>query len=142
MDKTKFSVNFKKNNFRKTQTTILYSHGNATDIGGMIHFLAKIYEHLGVNVLHYDYIGYGLVKETYGLPNEDTTYESIEAAHQVFFFLSFFLVFIRSRNSKQRYYCFWNVSRFRTNMSFSFKRTRITRCCFRVSFCFLYSCCY
>jgi len=51
-------------------------------IGGMIHFLAKIYERLGVNVLHYDYIGYGLVKDTYGSPSEDSTYESIEAAHQ------------------------------------------------------------
>lgn len=53
----------------------------------MIHFLARLYENLGVNILHYDYIGYGLVKETYGPPSEESTYESVEAAHKVRLFI-------------------------------------------------------
>eukprot|EP01080_Neovahlkampfia_damariscottae_P010948 gene10948-3654_t len=58
----------------------LESHGNAADIGGMFDFLVLLYDKLGVNVLHYDYIGYGLTKDTYGFPSEESTYESAEAA--------------------------------------------------------------
>jgi len=48
----------------------------------MYDFLLLLYNNLNVNVLHYDYIGYGLIKEKYGVPTEQTTYESIEAAHK------------------------------------------------------------
>lgn len=63
----------------KTKTTILYSHGNAADLGAMYEFLVLLRNALGVNVFHYDYIGYGLAKEQ-GTPNETNTYESADAA--------------------------------------------------------------
>lgn len=63
----------------KTNTTILYSHGNATDIGGMWYFIKTLRDYLDVNVLHYEYIGYGLAKHE-GVPNETNTFESIDAA--------------------------------------------------------------
>ena len=48
--------------FRNVKTTILYSHGNAADIGAMIEFLKLLRDNLPVNVLHYEYVGYGLAK--------------------------------------------------------------------------------
>jgi abhydrolase domain-containing protein 17 len=54
----------------------------------MFDFLVLLYDKLGVNVLHYDYIGYGLCKENYGGPSEESTYESAEAAIDVFYFIS------------------------------------------------------
>jgi pimeloyl-ACP methyl ester carboxylesterase len=70
---------------KATKTTILYSHGNAADIGAMYEFLVLLRECLPVNVFHYEYIGYGLAKKdgnTTFLPNETTTYESAEAAFE------------------------------------------------------------
>lgn len=70
---------------RPTKTTILYSHGNAADIGAMYDFLMLLREYLQVNVFHYEYIGYGLAKmdgDTPLIPNETTTYESAEAAFE------------------------------------------------------------
>jgi pimeloyl-ACP methyl ester carboxylesterase len=71
--------------FRQTKTTILYSHGNAADIGAMYEFLVLLSDYLPVNVFHYEYIGYGLAKRdgnTNLVPNEATTYESAEAAFE------------------------------------------------------------
>lgn len=62
-----------------TKTTIVYSHGNAADIGSMFDFLMFLNMNLEVNILHYEYIGYGLAKD-FGPPSESSTYESIEAA--------------------------------------------------------------
>jgi hypothetical protein len=70
---------------RPTKTTILYSHGNAADIGAMFEFLILLRDYLPVNVFHYEYIGYGLAKmegESPLTPNEHTTYESAEAAFE------------------------------------------------------------
>ena len=53
----------------------------------MFDFLVLLYDRLGVNVLHYDYIGYGLTKDTYAFPTEESTYESAEASLQVKKFL-------------------------------------------------------
>eukprot|EP00804_Cyclotella_cryptica_P028885 CCRYP_008456-RD/>CCRYP_008456-RD protein AED:0.27 eAED:0.27 QI:381/1/1/1/0.5/0.4/5/1028/671 len=39
--------------------TLLYSHGNAEDLGLIAHFLTDLARLLGVNVLCYDYAGYG-----------------------------------------------------------------------------------
>lgn len=39
--------------------TVVYSHGNATDIGAMHDRCAGIAKEVGVNVLAYDYTGYG-----------------------------------------------------------------------------------
>ncbi|EED87413.1 predicted protein, partial [Thalassiosira pseudonana CCMP1335] len=39
--------------------TLLYSHGNAEDLGLIAHFLTDLARLLGINVLCYDYAGYG-----------------------------------------------------------------------------------
>ncbi len=39
--------------------TILYSHGNAIDIGGLKHLQNNFYRH-GYSIIIYDYSGYGL----------------------------------------------------------------------------------
>ncbi len=61
------------------KTHILYSHGNASDLGQMHDFLQLLRNYLNVNVLHYEYVGYGLAKDQ-GAPSERDTYESVEAA--------------------------------------------------------------
>lgn len=50
-----------------TKTTIVYSHGNAADIGAMFMFLKLLRDNLPVNVLHYEYVGYGLAKGPEGI---------------------------------------------------------------------------
>lgn len=58
--------------------TILYSHGNAVDLGG----LNAVLEHiagLGFNILAYDYQGYG---QSQGSASEQRTYDDIKAAYQ------------------------------------------------------------
>lgn len=42
--------------------TLVYSHGNATDIGAMHDRCAGIAKAVGVNVLAYDYTGYGCAR--------------------------------------------------------------------------------
>mmetsp|Transcript_9388 Transcript_9388/g.13892 ORF Transcript_9388/g.13892 Transcript_9388/m.13892 type:complete len:256 (-) Transcript_9388:23-790(-) len=64
---------------KDNKKTILYSHGNAADIGAMFPFLHLLHQNLDVNILHYDYIGYGLAK--YTSPTEKLVYESAEAAY-------------------------------------------------------------
>ncbi|KAH8500860.1 hypothetical protein H0E87_015912 [Populus deltoides] len=39
--------------------TVLYSHGNAADIGQMYHIFTELSLHLNVNLMGYDYSGYG-----------------------------------------------------------------------------------
>ncbi len=66
---------------KKARNTLVYSHGNATDIGGMIDTMKFLRNSLNVNVLHYEYLGYGL--NTYiGYPSEVGCYESIDATIQ------------------------------------------------------------
>ncbi len=45
---------------KKSNITVLYSHGNAVDIGCSYEFICILRDYLGVNVLHYEYFGYGL----------------------------------------------------------------------------------
>ncbi|KAI4341363.1 hypothetical protein MLD38_026095 [Melastoma candidum] len=59
-------------------TTLLYSHGNATDIGQMYELFTDLSIHLKVNLLGYDYSGYG---QSTGKPSEHNTYADIEAAY-------------------------------------------------------------
>ncbi|CAN0191681.1 unnamed protein product [Discosporangium mesarthrocarpum] len=59
--------------------TLIYSHGNATDIGAMHDRCAAIAAALGVNVLVYDYTGYGAAS---GSPTESQTYQDIEAVYK------------------------------------------------------------
>jgi abhydrolase domain-containing protein 17 len=57
--------------------TILFSHGNAEDIGMIEHFAWRLRD-LGFNVLTYDYQGYGTSS---GSPSEENVYEAIDAAY-------------------------------------------------------------
>ena len=56
----------------------MYSHGNATDLGGMFSRYVYIAVKLGVNVVGYDYTGYGVSD---GNPTEKQTYKDIEAVY-------------------------------------------------------------
>ncbi|KAF3586593.1 hypothetical protein Bca52824_062734 [Brassica carinata] len=58
--------------------TVLYSHGNATDIGQMFIIYNELSHHLNVNLMGYDYSGYG---RSSGKPSEQETYADIEAAY-------------------------------------------------------------
>lgn len=63
-----------------TRYTILYSHGNAVDIGQMSSFLVFLGTQLRCNVLTYDYSGYGV---STGEPTEANLYADVEAAWSV-----------------------------------------------------------
>jgi fermentation-respiration switch protein FrsA (DUF1100 family) len=55
--------------------TIIYSHGNATDVGAMFPLQAILAHSLECNVVSYDYSGYG---ESGGVPMEANTYTDIK----------------------------------------------------------------
>ena len=58
--------------------TILYSHGNAVDLGQLYPILDEI-RAAGFSVFAYDYSGYGTSS---GKPSEEHTYEDINAAYR------------------------------------------------------------
>lgn len=65
--------------------TIVYSHGNATDIGAMIMVYAMMAKKLNVNIVAYDYTGYGphwLRKRNGVRPTEKQTYKDIECVYK------------------------------------------------------------
>jgi len=68
--------------------TILYSHGNAEDLGMIYEYLAELSELLYINIFAYDYSGYGLGKrrkdniENNIEPSEENCYSDIEAAYE------------------------------------------------------------
>jgi len=66
----------KKN--KRQPKTIIYSHGNATDVGAMFPLQAVIAHSLDCNVVMYDYSGFG---ESGGMPLEENTYSDIEAVY-------------------------------------------------------------
>jgi len=57
--------------------TVLFSHGNAEDLGGVLPLLAVLRD-LGFSVFAYDYRGYGLSE---GRPSEGNVYADIDAAY-------------------------------------------------------------
>ncbi|KAL6553076.1 hypothetical protein OROGR_006918 [Orobanche gracilis] len=59
--------------------TLLYSHGNAADVGQMYDLFSELSIHLRVNLMGYDYSGYG---QSTGKPSELNTYADIEAAYE------------------------------------------------------------
>ncbi|KAL3525809.1 hypothetical protein ACH5RR_014181 [Cinchona calisaya] len=59
--------------------TLLYSHGNAADLGQMYDLFSELSLHLRVNLLGYDYSGYG---QSTGKASEQNTYADIEAAYR------------------------------------------------------------
>lgn len=61
--------------------TIIFSHGNATDIGAMYILFFMIAHSCNVNVVGYDYTGYGASAQ-YGVrPTERQTYQDIETVY-------------------------------------------------------------
>ncbi|CAM8923061.1 unnamed protein product [Rhodiola kirilowii] len=58
--------------------TLLYSHGNAADLGQMMELFIELRAHLRVNIMSYDYSGYGA---STGKPSEFDTYYDIEAVY-------------------------------------------------------------
>lgn len=58
--------------------TVLYSHGNAADLGQMHELFIELRAHLRVNIMSYDYSGYGASS---GKPSEFNTYHDIEATY-------------------------------------------------------------
>lgn len=64
---------------RRNTKTIIYSHGNATDIGAMFPLQAVLAHSLDCNVVMYDYSGFG---ESGGVPQEPNTYNDIEAVYK------------------------------------------------------------
>lgn len=63
---------------KKSNTTILFSHGNAEDLGMIYEWLVTLSYEFRVNILAYDYTGYGKAQ---GNPNEQSCYRNIEAAY-------------------------------------------------------------
>lgn len=61
-----------------SKQTVLFSHGNSTDIGIMFQHLADMCCELKADVFAYDYSGYG---ESSGVPSEPDLYADIDAAY-------------------------------------------------------------
>ncbi|XP_074308369.1 uncharacterized protein LOC141643219 isoform X1 [Silene latifolia] len=59
--------------------TVLYSHGNAADVGQMYELFGELSARLKVNLMGYDYSGYG---QSTGKPSEQNTYADIEAVYR------------------------------------------------------------
>ncbi|GJX11826.1 protein ABHD17B [Tanacetum coccineum] len=60
-------------------STVLYSHGNAADLGQMYELFIELSIRLRVNLMGYDYSGYG---QSSGKPSENNTYADIEAVYK------------------------------------------------------------
>ena len=64
---------------RDSTRTLIYSHGNATDIGAMFPLQCILAHSLECNVVSYDYSGYG---ESGGVPMEANTYTDISGVFE------------------------------------------------------------
>ncbi|XP_030452123.1 uncharacterized protein LOC115673991 [Syzygium oleosum] len=63
----------------RASSTVLYSHGNAADLGQMMELFVELSKRLRVNIMGYDYSGYG---QSTGKPTEYNTYADIDAAYK------------------------------------------------------------
>lgn len=59
--------------------TVLFSHGNAVDLGQMSSFYIGLGTRINCNIFSYDYSGYGVSS---GKPSEKNLYADIDAAWQ------------------------------------------------------------
>lgn len=57
--------------------TLLFSHGNAVDLGQMTSFFVGLGQRINCNIFSYDYSGYGM---STGKPTEKNLYADIDAA--------------------------------------------------------------
>lgn len=62
----------------RARYSILYSHANAVDIGGMAPALVQLASNLNCSILAYDYSGYGISS---GKTRESNQYKDIDAAY-------------------------------------------------------------
>lgn len=62
---------------RRSETTVLFSHGNAEDLGMIYEWFCELTREVQVNLLAYDYEGYGKAS---GSPSEKGCYEDIDCA--------------------------------------------------------------
>ncbi|CAH2079713.1 unnamed protein product [Thlaspi arvense] len=62
----------------KANGTLLYSHGNAADLGQMFELFVELSNRLRVNLMGYDYSGYG---QSTGKASECNTYADIDASY-------------------------------------------------------------
>ncbi|WCJ25340.1 alpha/beta-Hydrolases superfamily protein [Euphorbia peplus] len=62
----------------RATATLLYSHGNAADLGQMFELFVELSKRLRINLMGYDYSGYG---QSTGKPSECNTYADIDAAY-------------------------------------------------------------
>ncbi|XP_073141756.1 uncharacterized protein [Henckelia pumila] len=63
----------------KAIATLLYSHGNAADLGQMFELFVELSIRLRINLMGYDYSGYG---QSTGKPTECNTYADIDAVYK------------------------------------------------------------
>jgi pimeloyl-ACP methyl ester carboxylesterase len=78
--KTKIPVFFYRH--PEATQTILFSHGNAADCGIMSTLYILICSRLKVNILAYDYTGYGVSMHFGVRPTEKQTYKDIQRVYQ------------------------------------------------------------
>merc|ERR1712232_179249 len=62
---------------RDAKFTLLFSHGNAEDLGMIIQYFREVSHILEVNIFAYEYTGYGM---STGEPSEQGIYADVEAA--------------------------------------------------------------
>ncbi len=67
-------------NPRPDAVTLLFSHGNAEDLGMIYDWFREVAKILHVNVMSYDYTGYGLASAEEE-PSEERVYADVEAAY-------------------------------------------------------------
>lgn len=82
--KTTIPIIFIKCKKPNPKYTIIFSHGNATDCGAMMAVYAMMSYKLDVNVIAYDYTGYGpnwITKKNGTRPTEKQTYKDIECVY-------------------------------------------------------------
>lgn len=61
--------------------TLLYSHGNGEDLGGVYGYMVFLSKSLNVNVISYDYTGYGLTTAGGDQPSESAIYDNVETVY-------------------------------------------------------------
>ena len=79
--KTKTTIPLVCLKHKNARFTIIYSHGNATDVGAMFFMYAMICNACEVNVVGYDYTGYGASMDGGVAPTEKQTYRDIERVY-------------------------------------------------------------
>jgi fermentation-respiration switch protein FrsA (DUF1100 family) len=63
---------------RQSPYTVIFSHGNAEDLGMCFEWFNRVSRRMGINIVCYDYEGYGLAK---GTPSEQKCYDAIDAVY-------------------------------------------------------------